>query len=181
MKTIGLVMIVKNESRSLEKCLSHAQKLVDKIYITDTGSTDNTVAIAEKFHAHITTYEWNNDFAAARNFALAQSSCDWNLILDADEYLISGSKRDLLSFIEKGNHIGAIQLNNSYRESNGEISQSCLCITRVIPKGTLFEGRMHEQIVSNLPIALLPLVFEHDGYMLEGKGERNLQILLEEL
>ena len=40
---------------------------------------------------------------------------------------------------------------------------------------------MHEQVVSDLPINLLPLVFEHDGYMLEGKGERNLQVLLEEL
>lgn len=181
MKTIGLVMIVKNESRSLEKCLSLAQKLVDEIYITDTGSTDNTVEIAEKFHAHISKYEWNNDFAAARNYALEQSTCDWNLILDADEYLISGSKKDLLTFIEKGSCVGAIQLNNSYKEANGEISQSCLCITRVIPKGTRFEGRMHEQVVSSLPITLLPLVFEHDGYMLEGKGERNLQVLLEEL
>ncbi len=181
MKTIGLVMIVKNESRSLEKCLSLAQKLVDEIYITDTGSTDNTVEIAEKFHAHISKYEWNNDFAAARNYALEQSTCDWNLILDADEYLISGSKKDLLTFIERGSCVGAIQLNNSYKEANGEISQSCLCITRFIPKGTRFEGRMHEQVVSSLPITLLSLVFEHDGYMLEGKGERNLQVLLEEL
>ena len=39
-------MIVRNESRSLEKCLALAEKLVDKIYITDTGSTDNTVEIA---------------------------------------------------------------------------------------------------------------------------------------
>ena len=43
MKKIGLVMIVKNESRSLDKCLISAKKLVDEIYITDTGSTDNTL------------------------------------------------------------------------------------------------------------------------------------------
>lgn len=40
---------------------------------------------------------------------------------------------------------------------------------------------MHEQVVSKLPIAPLPLVFEHDGYLQGGKGERNLEILLEEL
>ena len=45
MKTLGLVMIVKNESRSLEKCLSLAEKLVDGIYITDTGSTDHTIEL----------------------------------------------------------------------------------------------------------------------------------------
>ena len=93
MKTIGLVMIVKNESRSLRKCLSRAKKLADKIYITDTGSTDDTVKIAEEFGACISTYEWKNDFAAARNYALEQSDCDWNLILDADEYLVSGNKK----------------------------------------------------------------------------------------
>ena len=49
MKKIGLVMIVRNESRSLEKCLSLAEKLVDGIYITDTGSTDNTIKIAQKY------------------------------------------------------------------------------------------------------------------------------------
>lgn len=38
MNTIGLVMIVKNENQSLERCLSLAQKLVDEIYITDSGS-----------------------------------------------------------------------------------------------------------------------------------------------
>ena len=181
MKSIGLVMIVKNESRSLEKCLSRAVKLVDGIYITDTGSTDNTVEIAKKYQAHVSVFEWNNDFAAARNYALAQSPCDWNLVLDADEYLISGTKKELQKFINSGEHIGAIRLHNSYREANGEISQSYEYITRFFPKGTLYEGRMHEQVVSSLPIVPLSIIFEHDGYLQEGKGERNLEILKEEL
>ncbi len=181
MKTIGLVMIVKNESRSLQKCLARAKSLVDEIYITDTGSTDRTIEIAEKFHAHISHFEWNGDFAAARNFALAQSPCDWNLVLDADEYLLSGKKKDLQRFAERGSCVGAIQRHDSYREANGEISKSHTYVTRLIPKGTLYEGRVHEQVISSLPIAPLPLIFEHDGYLQDGKGERNLQILLQEL
>lgn len=179
--TIGLVMIVKNESRSLRKCLARAKKLVDEIYITDTGSTDDTVEIAEEFGAHISTYVWGNDFAAARNYALEQSECDWNLILDADEYLVSGKRKDLLRFVEKGDCVGAIRRYDSYREENGEISQACMYTTRVVPKGTFYEGRVHEQVISDMPIAPLPLVFEHDGYLQGGKGERNLGILLEEL
>lgn len=181
MKTIGLVMIVKNEGRSLRKCLSRAKKLVDEIYITDTGSGDDTVKIAEEFGAHISTYEWKNDFAAARNYALEQSDCDWNLILDADEYLLSGKKRDLQQFIEKGKGIGAIRRYDSYREDSGEISQSSAYPVRFVPKGTRYEGRIHEQIVSEFPIIPLPLIFEHDGYLQGGKGERNLEILLEVL
>lgn len=181
MKSIGLVMIVKNEGRSLEKCLSHAKRLVDGIYVTDTGSTDNTIEIAKKYHAHISFYGWNNDFAAARNYALAQSPCDWNLVLDADEYLISGTKKDLQQFMESGDRLGAIRLHNSYREANGEISQSYEYITRFFPKGTVYEGRMHEQVASSLPIVPLPVIFDHDGYLQGGKGERNLKILMEEL
>lgn len=181
MTTIGLVMIVKNESRSLEKCLSLAEKLVDGIYITDTGSTDHTIEIARKYNAHISEYEWCNDFSAARNHALEQSPCDWNLILDADEYLISGTREDLQRFAEAGGHVGAIERHDSYREANGEISQSCVFTTRLVPRGTFYEGKVHEQIISDLPIVPLPLVFDHDGYLQGGKGERNLEILLEEL
>ncbi len=180
MKTIGLVMIVKNEGRSLQKCLARAKNLVDEIYITDTGSTDQTIEIAEKFHAHISHFKWSGDFAAARNYALAQSPCDWNLILDADEYLISGKRKDIQRFVEKGGHAGAIQRQDSYRETNGEISKSHSYITRLIPRGASYEGRVHEQVISSLPIAPLPLIFEHDGYLQDGKGERNLEILLQE-
>lgn len=174
-------MIVKNEGRSLQKCLARAKNLVDEIYITDTGSTDQTIEIAEKFHAHISHFEWIGDFAAARNYALAQSPCDWNLILDADEYLMSGKKKDIQRFIERGGYVGAIQRQDSYRETNGEISKSHTYATRLMPKGTSYEGRVHEQVISDLPIAPLPLIFEHDGYLQDGKGERNLEILLQEL
>lgn len=181
MKTLALVMIVKNESRSLEKCLAKAKKLVDEIYITDTGSTDDTVKIAEKFGAHVSYFEWSNDFAAARNYALAQSPCDWNLVLDADEYLIAGKRKDIQAFIEHGECVGEIQRNDAYLEQNGELSYARIFTTRLIPKGTRYTGRIHEQVETALPSVYLPLVFEHDGYLQEGKGERNLEILLEEL
>lgn len=181
MKTIGLVMIVKNEGRCLEKCLSLAKRLVDGIYITDTGSEDDTIAIAQKYGAHISHFAWRDDFAAAKNFALEQSPCDWNLILDADEYLVSGTRKELQAFVEKGGRFGAIERHDSYREENGEISQSRTYTTRLIPRGTFLEGRVHEQVAGDLPVAPVPLVFDHDGYLQEGKGERNLGILLDEL
>lgn len=106
MKTLGLVMIVKNEERCLAKCLERVKDLVDKIYITDTGSTDRTKEIAASFGAVISDYVWNQDFSAARNFALDQSDCDWNLVLDADEYLIEGTRKDLEPFMENMEHVG---------------------------------------------------------------------------
>ena len=63
---INLVMIVKNEERSLEQCLEQARGLVDEIVIADTGSTDRSVEIARKYGAKVWEYEWKDDFAAAR-------------------------------------------------------------------------------------------------------------------
>lgn len=185
MKTVGLVMIVKNESRCLEKCLSGVKNIVDEIYITDTGSNDNTVEIAERFNAHISTYEWNNDFAAARNYALAQSDCDWNLVLDADEYLISGTREDIQNFIEQKGGIGVICIKNlckiNEKQSGEEYTWKSTPIARLLPKGTWYKGRIHEQPETSLPLQMTPLVFEHDGYLYGVKSERNLPILLEEV
>ena len=65
---INLVMIVKNEERSLKRCLEAARNLADEIIITDTGSTDRTVEIAEQMGAKVSYFKWCNDFSAARNF-----------------------------------------------------------------------------------------------------------------
>ena len=185
MKTLGLVMIVKNEERCLAKCLDAVKDLVDKIYITDTGSTDKTKEIAASYGAILSDYVWNQDFSAARNFSLAQSDCDWNLVLDADEYLVEGTRKDLASFMEDIEHVGAIQRKDFYIEGvvegKEQISYMYTWAARLLPKGVGFSGKVHEQENSPFPAESLPLLFEHDGYQQGGKEERNLAILLEEL
>ncbi|WP_337872164.1 glycosyltransferase family 2 protein, partial [Ignavibacterium sp.] len=81
---ITLSMIVKNEERYLEDCLNSVKNVFDEIIIVDTGSTDNTLKIAEKFNAKVFHFDWINDFSAARNFALSKSTGEWILYLDAD-------------------------------------------------------------------------------------------------
>ena len=73
MKTIALTMIVKNEARSLARCLDSVAPWVDKMIVLDTGSTDDTIAIARAHGAEVYERRWTNDFAAARNAALARS------------------------------------------------------------------------------------------------------------
>nr|WP_305139136.1 glycosyltransferase family 2 protein [uncultured Schaedlerella sp.] len=185
MKTLGLVMIVKNEERCLGKCLERVKDLVDKIYITDTGSTDRTKEIADSFGAVVSDYVWSQDFSAARNFALDQSDCDWNLVLDADEYLIEGTRKDIEPFMENMEHVGAIQRKDYYNEGTvdgkEQVAYMYTWAGRLIPRGVRFSGRIHEQENSVFPAESLPLLFEHDGYQQGGKEERNLAILLEEL
>ena len=83
--TVSLCMIVRNEEASLPRCLSSVRDAVDEIIVVDTGSVDRTVDIALSFGARVFHYEWQNDFAAARNEALRHATGEWVLVLDADE------------------------------------------------------------------------------------------------
>jgi glycosyltransferase involved in cell wall biosynthesis len=84
---VSLCIIVKNEEERLANCLKSIKGFVDEIILVDTGSSDRTISIGKKFGAKIFKYTWNDDFAAARNYALEQAQGTWILVLDADEVL----------------------------------------------------------------------------------------------
>lgn len=85
MISISLCMIVKNEERILDRCLSCIADLVDEIIIVDTGSSDRTREIAEGYTDKIYDFAWTDDFSAARNFAFSKATKDYIYSADADE------------------------------------------------------------------------------------------------
>lgn len=87
-EAISLCMIAKDEERVLARCLDSVRHLVGQIVIVDTGSSDRTAHIAERYGAEISSFDFTFvDFAAARNRALARARGRWILVLDADEIL----------------------------------------------------------------------------------------------
>lgn len=179
---INLVMIVKNEERSLERCLKKAASLVDDIVIADTGSEDRTKEIARSMGAGVWDYCWNDDFADARNFALEHSDGDWNLILDADEVLHPCDRHTLEQAVYRISKkhgqrwLGALTRYDAYRDSGGTgVSTSPL--PRLLPKGVRYAGMIHEQPDTDFPLFTIPLQADHDGYLYQDKGERNLPYL----
>lgn len=90
--TIGAVLIVKNEAEMLSRCLDSVAG-VDEIYISDTGSEDNTVDIAKLYTSNVWTEDlWQDSFEKARNFVKSKCKTDWCLSIDGDEYLHDFSK-----------------------------------------------------------------------------------------
>jgi tetratricopeptide (TPR) repeat protein len=86
---LSLAMIVKNEALNLPRCLASVQGIVDEMVILDTGSTDDTIDIAQRAGAIVHEATWENNFATARNQVLRYVTGDWVLVLDADEVLRS--------------------------------------------------------------------------------------------
>ena len=92
MITVSLCMIVKNEEKTLARCLKSVGEVADEIIIMDTGSTDRTKEIAAQFTDKIYDFTWINDFSAARNAAFSQATQEYILWLDADDILLSVDK-----------------------------------------------------------------------------------------
>jgi len=87
MTRLSVSMIVKDGGNFLRGCLQSVLALAPEIVIADTGSTDSSIAVAKEFGARVIQIPWNNDFAEARNLALAEAQGEWILSLDADEQL----------------------------------------------------------------------------------------------
>lgn len=179
---IHLVMIVKNEERCLKRCLEAVKPLVDRMIVVDTGSEDRTREIAEELGAELYSFAWINDFSAARNFALEQSDGDWNLILDADEYIHPCRRKELERTLagRNGTWLGGILRYDSYPEEDGSVSISTSVLPRLLPQGVRYTGRIHEQPDGDYPCYQIPLEVDHDGYLYADKGERNLTYLIRE-
>ncbi|WP_028551009.1 glycosyltransferase [Paenibacillus sp. UNC451MF] len=179
--TVSLCMIVKNEALFIEKCLQSAKDQVDEIIIVDTGSTDETIAIAEQYGARVYHYQWENDFALGRNFSLEQASCQYILVLDADEYLDEGSHiQEILQSQKKGY---SIRVRNQLEDGLVKTT-SILRIFQSNP-AIRFTGQIHEQIlldsseIEETGFLIHHVGYRKDVYSLKNKAERNIRILLD--
>jgi glycosyltransferase involved in cell wall biosynthesis len=106
-------MIVKDEAFFIEECLAHAAPHVDEIVVVDTGSTDGTRGIVERFAHRVVDFAWIDDFSAARNAGLELASGDWILVLDADERL------DEAGFGALREAMGSAEIDGYYLEQRG--------------------------------------------------------------
>ncbi len=179
MTRLALVMIARDESASIGRALESARPHVDRIVVLDTGSTDTTAEIAAAAGAEVHSFIWCDDFAAARNASLAHSDADWNLILDADEWIEDGAQA--LAELPAGGVLGEVRVASRMDGAEGT-GQAWL--PRLLPRGVRYAGRIHEQPVSALPRLRVPLTLGHDGYTTENlarKGARNETLLMREL
>lgn len=127
MEKISLCMIVKNEEKHLTNCLKSVENFVQEIVILDTGSTDKTVEIAKNFGAKVEHFQWNDNFADARNEALKYVTGDWVLVLDADEILIPEIIPDLKKAIATENNL----VINLLRQEIGSTSSPYSLLSRL--------------------------------------------------
>ncbi|MEW6661108.1 MAG: glycosyltransferase [Bacillota bacterium] len=188
---ISLCMIVKDEAEYLPRCLNSVREAVDEIIVVDTGSSDTTIQIAQQFGAKIYRYQWNNDFAAARNFSLDMATGEWLLVLDADEEFPKGEQAKIRSLLLAQNVEGyCFQLFNYYGHEVGHdfITDLVCRLFRNRPQYR-FKRALHEQVVDQIigvagesAVKIAPVRIFHYGHLSstiikKNKSERNLAII----
>ena len=179
---LALVMIVRDEARCIARCLASALPWVDETIVLDTGSRDATPQIARACGAVVHHAQWRDDFAAARNAALAFAQAPWRLVLDADEWLEEGAGAVLREACAGESAIGLLRVTSQLDGAAGTDTPSWL--PRLLPRGVHYAGRIHEQPVSVLPRRRLAAGVVHDGYLApqqQAKRGRNERLLRMEL
>lgn len=175
---LSLCMIVKNEEKVLARCLDSVSGIVDEIIIVDTGSTDQTKAIAQRYTERVYDFQWKDDFSEARNFAQSKASGEWILVLDADEYVDRENLQAAIAEIKaSSNSVDAysVQIYN-FTGLYGEtiIQHHSLRIYRNDPS-IYFHRAVHEQLTKEngeLATARSSLVIYHSGYLAKTVQEK---------
>ncbi|PSU25236.1 glycosyltransferase family 2 protein [Photobacterium phosphoreum] len=96
--SLSVILITKNEADRVELCLQSIVDIADEIIVLDSGSTDETVAICQRYTNNVTVTDWPG-FGKQKQRALDKASCDWVLSIDADEALDEQMQQALVSLL----------------------------------------------------------------------------------
>lgn len=186
---VSVCIIAKNEEKYIEECLKRVKENGFEIIVTDTGSTDKTKEIAEKYADKVLDFEWINDFSAARNFCAAAASNDWILALDCDEMLESLDVGKVCAMLkEHPSDKGIVCFKLLFQNEAGEELFEWDKLARMYNRQFYeFRGAIHEQLASKghphvcgnmtLPINVVHLGYNISGEEMLKKQRRNLELL----
>src|SRR5271169_6342956 len=149
---ISLAMIVRDESKFLPGCLASVRGVADEIVVVDTGSKDDTVAIASAHGCRVVHFPWRDDFASARNESLRRCSGRWVLMLDADERLAPGQEEALRACCGDGSASAYMLQVRSRSTLPTGVAVHVMPYARLFrnDRAFRFEGTIHEQITPSI-------------------------------
>lgn len=192
--SISACAIMKNEISHVEAWLDNIRVFAQEIIVVDTGSADGTKEFfAKQSDVKLINYEWQHDFAQAKNVALQEATGDWLVFTDADECFYH--PENITEYLRKlDRHSADIDvifcpIDNIDADNNNEIINSDV-VPRLIRNhvGIQYIGAVHEQMTKgNEPWQDIKYVVEdrqlairHTGYstkVIPFKHQRNYEIL----
>lgn len=87
--SLSVCFLTRNEEANIARALRSVIGLADEVLVVDTASQDRTAQIAADMGVKVLQCQWDDDFAAGRNFTIQQATGDWILWMNADEELLA--------------------------------------------------------------------------------------------
>lgn len=186
---LSLCVIARNEADNIARCLKSVGSLADEIIVVDTGSTDDTAEIGQKLGAKVYFQKWQENFALAKNYALAQARGEWILLMDADDELSKDTRKEIPGLLKAKDTDGFLFQTVNLLISGGRAAKVANLQVRLVRNSPefRFQGAVHERILGQkgARVKALPLQVYHYGYLdadrVKDKIHRNLKILHREL
>ena len=192
--SVSACAIMKNEISHVEAWLNNVRVFAQEIIVVDTGSTDGTNEfLAKQFDVKLISYEWQHDFAQAKNVALQEATGDWLVFTDADECYYH--PKNIIEYLRQLDKQSAdmdvifCPIDNIDADNNNEIINSDV-VPRIIRNhvGIKYMGAVHEQLTKGgepwqdikYVVADRNLAIRHTGYstkVIPFKHQRNYEIL----
>ena len=161
--TISVCASVNTEEKRIEEFITSLYDFADEIIISDTGSKDRTVEIVKDFmqkgYTKISLHQYRSPeplfhIGKAKNFAISKATKEYALVLDADERLSGGFKRDLKAFLrEHSPEVVRIMRHDDLLTALVEPIERIIKNGRGIFYGTDAEALTHEYFIHHASVA----------------------------
>jgi hypothetical protein len=151
MPALSICLVTRDEEANLPRVLGSARGLADEVIVAETGSTDRTAEVAAELGARVLPFAWDDDFAAARNFALGHASGDWVLWLNPDEELTPDAGAVLKAALARDDAFAYLVPVHDLRGPGGPVSETWQPrLFRRRPE-VRYVGRLHPRFATPLP------------------------------
>jgi glycosyltransferase involved in cell wall biosynthesis len=109
---ISVIVPVKNEALNLPDCLASVT-WADEVWVVDSHSADETVAIAETHHAKVVQFEFQPGGMKKKNWALENLDLanEWVFFLDADERVTTGLESEIRLLWDRKHNVDGYYVN----------------------------------------------------------------------
>lgn len=175
---LSVCLIVKNEEKVIERCLDCVKKFADEIVVVDTGSTDKTKTLAQKYTDKVFDFVWCNDFSKARNFAFEKATCDYVMWVDADDVISDANAKKITSLKPRLCGVDVVMAKYVIGFDENDKPNYSYFRERILKRGKFFwQGFVHEVIVPSGKIIFEDFEVWHKK-LSSSDPKRNLKIYL---
>jgi len=146
---LTVIILTQDEERHIGRCIASIRSVATRIIVVDSGSTDNTCALAEAAGAEVIRHPWTN-YAQQFNYAIEQSGTNpgWTMRLDADEVVeprLADALRTFITITPADSSVAGVTIDRAIHFLGKKIRWGGMYPTQVIRVWRSGKGRIENR------------------------------------